>query len=847
MSAIFISHSSKDRAVAAEVRRRLEEQKHASVFLDFDPELGIPAGSAWERELYTQLRRCRALIVLCSEHSMSSKWCFAEIAYARAQRKPLFPVKVADCTVASLLADTQVIDLTADREEGYARLWAGLRKAGLDPAGIFNWDEGRAPFPGLKAFDEKDAAVFFGREHEVQNLLADLNHARGVPDPRLFVVRGASGSGKSSLIRGGVLPRLGRDPEEWAVLEAFRPADTGGPFTGFALVLARALERAGRPRDWRDLRDLLRTLAAGGGIEPLVELAVDLAPRQQGVVVTIDQAEELLGPERVEAMELFVRLLGRIANIPNGPFFVILTLRSDFLPAFEDHPDLQGKREGIHVPPLAVDALARIIEGPAEVAGIELESGLVQRMVSESGATTALPILAFVLRQLWERHGQATNRLTLQDYDTLEGLEGAIGRAADKAYGEAVHSEEQAAALRRAFLSMVQVSEEGQVMRRPATFAGLPRDLDEMLERFVRARLLVKSSEDGGLVVEVAHEAVLTGWPRLAGWIQETHGDLRLLRQVKLAAAEWERKANAEEFLWPDKRLVEVYDMIDRLAPDLSAAERRFVGLVDGDGLWAELQDPGTRHHRRAQIGDRLAKAGDVRPGVGLRADGLPDLAWCDVPSGLVELDGHAFPVEPFQIAKYPVTWAQYSVFLEAADGFSDPRWHEGLAEHEEHPCGTRSELPNRPAANLSWYDAVAFCRWLSARLGFEIRLPTEWEWQQAATGGEPANRYPWGPEWDSQRANTLDNGLQRTTAVGMYPHGASPVGALDLSGNVYEWCLNQHERPEQIGLEGSDKKAVRGGSWQWSHDWAGATVRGMDAADFRVPDHGFRVVRTTG
>ena len=138
----------------------------------------------------------------------------------------------------------------------------------------------------------------------------------------------------------------------------------------------------------------------------------------------------------------------------------------------------------------------------------------------------------------------------------------------------------------------------------------------------------------------------------------------------------------------------------------------------------------------------------------------------------------------------------------------------------------------------------MAFCRWLSAQFGYEVRLPTEWEWQQAATGGNLANQYPWGPEWDYRRANTDESGLASTTAVGMYPTGASPIEALDMCGNVWEWCLNDYESLEVTALEGEKPRPVRGGSWSWDHEYARAPFRDRDVPGFRHRDHGLRVVR---
>ncbi len=186
------------------------------------------------------------------------------------------------------------------------------------------------------------------------------------------------------------------------------------------------------------------------------------------------------------------------------------------------------------------------------------------------------------------------------------------------------------------------------------------------------------------------------------------------------------------------------------------------------------------------------------------------------MPEGDITLEDEAgtFHVEPFYISKYQVTWVQYRSFLQADDGYRDRRWWEGLAERQDTPGQQYRQLDNHPAENISWYDAVAYCRWLSAKLCYEIRLPTEWEWQQAATGGNPAKDYPWGEDWDTDRVNTFESGLSRTTAVGMYPRGASPVGALDMSGNVEEWCLNAYDDLQAIDLSSDSRRVARGGSW---------------------------------
>ncbi|MBK6957163.1 MAG: SUMF1/EgtB/PvdO family nonheme iron enzyme [Nitrosomonas sp.] len=263
--------------------------------------------------------------------------------------------------------------------------------------------------------------------------------------------------------------------------------------------------------------------------------------------------------------------------------------------------------------------------------------------------------------------------------------------------------------------------------------------------------------------------------------------------------------------------------------------------------LLDELNTDSTLHHRREEIGLRLNQMGDPRRGVGLDDNGLPDIVWVDIPAGEVTLDTESqehFTVRPFRLARYPVTWAQYLAFLDAADGYCNPAWWEDLLRVEE-PGRQLWSFANYPVINVSWYDALAYCRWLSLKLQLPIRLPTEWEWQWAAVGSTK-QEYPWG-EWNEQRANSYDAGINRTVAVGLYPLGRSlfgeDVGVDDMAGNVWEWCLNEHAVPENCQLSRSEARVVRGGSWRYDPNDARSAARYYYPPDLRFNYVGFRVL----
>lgn len=291
--------------------------------------------------------------------------------------------------------------------------------------------------------------------------------------------------------------------------------------------------------------------------------------------------------------------------------------------------------------------------------------------------------------------------------------------------------------------------------------------------------------------------------------------------------------------------------MMRELSETPSDLEMSFLGPVDQGTMLDMLTNVRTTHKERATIGDRLALLGDTRPGTGV-ANGLPDIVWCPVPEGLVRLGDGAgeLRVDRFEMAKYPVTYAQYRLFVDAADGYRDAEWWVGLPKRYYEEPGRQIPLfGNHPAVNVDWVEAVAYSRWLSRLLKIEVRLPTEWEWQQAATQGNSEREFPWGPTWDESRANTYENGLNRTVAVGLYPQEMATDAPLDLAGNVWEWCINDFRKlvpVSEMVFGGIETRAIRGGAGSSPGKYARTSFRNRYRPDYRFDALGFRLIRVS-
>ncbi len=261
----------------------------------------------------------------------------------------------------------------------------------------------------------------------------------------------------------------------------------------------------------------------------------------------------------------------------------------------------------------------------------------------------------------------------------------------------------------------------------------------------------------------------------------------------------------------------------------------------------------------------------DNRPGVGLNSDGLPDITWIEIPDGEFQYGAEKQADDPewykpakpqlltlstFWISRYPITYAQFRCFAED-NGYGDQRWWEGLAadDDDRQPAEQRFKFDNHPRETVNWYEAIAFCRWLSWRKDggydlqkideWKVRLPTEFEWEKAARGPD-GQIYPYEGKFDTSKGNVRDTGIGQTSAVGIFPDGKSFYGVEEMSGNVWEWCLSAHDKPQRDArkekLDTDKTRVLRGGSWFDDNDSARAVIRGYGSPGDRDFNSGVRL-----
>lgn len=226
----------------------------------------------------------------------------------------------------------------------------------------------------------------------------------------------------------------------------------------------------------------------------------------------------------------------------------------------------------------------------------------------------------------------------------------------------------------------------------------------------------------------------------------------------------------------------------------------------------------------------------------------LPLLEWCDISAGeVVASDEEVSTVEHFKMSKYPVTNAQYQMFVDAEDGYTNPDWwrfsqyalswfKRNPTPHEPYYTGDE-----RPRENVTWYEAMAYCNWLTEKLDCKISLPTSSQWRRAAQGDD-GRLYPWGNEFDKTMCNTRESRTRMTTAVLRYEQSVSPFGVMDMAGNVWEWCLDPIDGMKREVVS-KEPRSLQGGSFITSAERAQSTFRFYLDPHYFYATIGFRIV----
>jgi hypothetical protein len=644
VSWILVSHSDADRREAAALKQWLGGQDPPlahEIFLDQGGTTGIASGARWKEELFRADSRCQGVICLLSRRWESCPECAADYRTAENLGKQIFVARLEPTSGNGINPAWPRCDLFGGgrstlvgigdgspvmlASEGLYRLRDGIRGVG-NGAESFIWpppgQPERAPYRGWAPYTEVDAGVFFGRDAQIGRALNALRAMRQSAGTAVFVVAGPSGSGKSSFLRAGLLPRLRSDDGHFVLLDVVRPQRH--PLTGDT-GLAHAVH-GGRRRLGLVQPTLgeIKTICARGDVAQLRALLVEVRrvaaarlPHPGAgralptVVLPLDQAEELFTDDAGEQASAFLRLLGQLvepdADAAGLGLIVVATIAADDYPTMRAAPELAALESLLFedLTPISATQITDIITGPvarSTEAGraLHIDAALVDRLLADAAAATdrggdTLALLALTLSRLHTDHG-SSGMLTLAHYQQIGGLRRVVNTEIDEILSaNPTERANQLEQLRAAFIPWLATAEpsNNQPARRVARWSELPEATRPLIDALVAKRLLVKErragndgAERGGLgeiVVEIGQESMLRQWDDLAAWLRERHHNLATAEELQRRAADWEADNHNPSRLLSGTHLIDAETVADttefrgRLAhtSDYLAASRR--------------------------------------------------------------------------------------------------------------------------------------------------------------------------------------------------------------------------------------------------------------------------------
>jgi len=407
---------------------------------------------------------------------------------------------------------------------------------------------GNPPFKGLQFFDETDVEIFFGREALVSHLVDQIYFREKTRSVRFLAIIGASGSGKSSLIRAGLIPVLKRDRRSWLV-QVITPTE--------------------RPLD------------------PLLSGDINNKTSKGRLLLVVDQFEELftLGQSESERKFFIDKLLN---TAEEGSAFIVIALRADFYAACEPYENLRRilSQNQEYIGPMKASELRQAIEKPANVFGWLFEPGLVDLLLRDIGADGdrspepgALPLLSHALLETWRR--RSGRMLTLAGYAESGGVHEAIAKTAELVYAQLSVNEQFIA--RNIFLRLTELGEGTQETRRRVLLSEIIPPSESASTFGKTTETVLKMLSDARLVTiteataEVAHEALIREWNRLHEWLSENREWLRLHRHITESAREWETQEHDPELVYRGTRLAQALEWAESHIEDLNLLEQEFL------------------------------------------------------------------------------------------------------------------------------------------------------------------------------------------------------------------------------------------------------------------------------
>jgi WD40 repeat protein len=602
MSRIFLSHSSRNSSEAIALKRWLVEQEPGlaeEIFLDLDRDAGIAPGERWKRALRQANERCEAVICLLSTQWERSSECLAEFRTAETLGKLILCARLEPLDNKGITGEWQYCDLFGDgpiteiriddtgrsvrfQTEGLQRLIRGMRHAGIG-AEQFAWppadDPERSPYRGWEALEEKDAAVFFGRDAQIVRGMDALRGMRASGVESLFAILGPSGVGKSSFLRAGLLPRIRRDDRHFLVAGIVRPErDVLTGERGLAPAIHRLRVNMGlKAPALGDIKDACNRADALFVADLLEEARLEARKRLLDeaagtplptVILPVDQAEELFSADAGPQAQSFLTLLASLVNhgdVTSQGLVVACTIRTDFYGSLQGTPELSRLKSVVfdELRPMPPANFKEVIVGPAQRATkagrtLTVQTDLVERLQRDSAhGADSLPLLSLTLALLYEDYG-STGELTVDGYEAMGGMNHVVQTQIDSVLArDPTVRESQLDRLHRAFIPWLATinPDNDQPMRRVARRSDLPANARLEIDALVSTRLLVQSERDGEVFVEVALESLLRQWADLASWLAAERDDLKEADNLERAAVAWEQNDRNAAWLLEGERL----------------------------------------------------------------------------------------------------------------------------------------------------------------------------------------------------------------------------------------------------------------------------------------------------